>query len=332
MWGIGAWLVETRPKKADVTLDLPGAAILTTAILSFLFAFMLGGRGGAWGSPWIVSLLAVAVVGTAVFIRVERRATDPILPIGLFRERGFAAGNAAVFMSSMAIFSLFAFAPLFVQGVQGRSPMRVGLGMLSLSLGWSLGSMALGQVVNRAGPRRCAVAGAGALITGAAMTLRFTATSTDVYSFVAFFIVGVGMGFVALSTLLTVQSSVPPRDLGVATSSNQFARTLGATVGVGVCGSFIAGRFSALSDMAGRRGALEGAGARLPESGFGRLEDLLDPRIQAAMPPELRELVHEAVGQGVHQVFLAVLAASLLCLICCLLLPKDKRGKREYHR
>ncbi len=84
MWGIGAWLVESRPKKAHVKLDLPGAAILTTAILSFLFAFMLGGRGHAWGSPWIVSLLAIAVVGTVIFIRVERRATDPILPIDFF--------------------------------------------------------------------------------------------------------------------------------------------------------------------------------------------------------------------------------------------------------
>ncbi len=227
-------------------------------------------------------------------------------------------------MSSVAIFSLFAFAPLFIQGVQGRSPMQVGLGMLSLSLGWSLGSMALGQVVNRAGRKRCAVAGAGALITGAAMTLSFTAGSTEIFSFAAFFIVGLGMGFVSLATLLTVQSSVPPRDLGVATSSNQFARTLGATVGIGVCGSFIAAHFSTLSDRIARRASLEGAGAHLPESGLGRLEDLLDPRIQASMPPELKQLVHEAVSQGVHQVFLAVLTASLLCLICCLFLPKDK--------
>lgn len=322
--GIGFYLVEIRPKKTDVTLDFSGVALLTTAVLAFLSAFMLGGRGHAWNSPLIVSLLVFAVLGGMVFVRVERRARDPILSVELFRKRGFSTGNAAVFLSSVAIFSMFAFAPLFIQGVQGLSPMRVGVAMLSLSLGWSLGSIVLGQMVDRAGRKRCAIAGALALITGASMALTFTAESSAHFSFTTFFIIGVGMGFVALATLLTVQSTVPPRDLGVATSSNQFARTLGGTVGVGVSGGFISARFSELSAQVEQSGLLEGARGRLSESGLGRLENLLDPGVQAAMSEELKQLVHEAVGRGVHQVFLVVLVASLLCLMCCLLLPADR--------
>ncbi|MCP4691522.1 MAG: MFS transporter [Desulfobacterales bacterium] len=132
------------------------------------------------------------------------------------------------------------------------------------------------------------------------------------------------MGFVALATLLTVQSTVAPRDLGVATASNQFARTLGGTVGVGICGSFIATHFANLTDRVKASGLLDGSGATLSESGLGRVEDLLNPVIQAALPEELRQLVHEAVARGVNQVFRAVLAASLLCLICCLILPGDR--------
>ncbi|MCP4691523.1 MAG: MFS transporter [Desulfobacterales bacterium] len=186
LWGIGAWFVEIRPKKKEVSLDFPGVALLTTSILAFLFAFMLVGERHSFGSPLIISLLIVAAAGTWLFIRVEKRAKDPILSVGFFRKRGFSAGNGAVFLSSVAIFSLFAFAPLFIQGVQGRSPMQVGVAMLSLSLGWSLGSLALGQMVNRAGPKRCAIAGALALITGAAMTLTFTGQSPVSFSFGVF--------------------------------------------------------------------------------------------------------------------------------------------------
>ncbi|NNG00794.1 MAG: MFS transporter [Desulfobacteraceae bacterium] len=327
LWGIVVYLVEVRPKKREVSLDFPGVAVLTTAILAFLFAFMLGGRNHAWGSPFIISLLTVAASGVLVFIRIERRAKDPILNMAFFRRRGFSAGNAAAFLCSMAIFSLFAFAPLFIQGVQGRSPMQVGLAMLSLSLGWSLSAMALGQIIDRAGSRSCAIVGALFLITGAALTLALKPESSVSYSFVIFFIVGMGMGIVSLATLLTVQASVDPKDLGVATSSNQFARTLGGTVGVGICGSFIATHFSALSEKTGGSGLIENLPDNLNESGLGRLEDLLDPVVQAAMTPGLLQMVHDAVGQGVTMVFWTVLVTSVLCLLCCLMLPGERHQR-----
>ena len=181
---------------------------MSTAILAFLFAFLLGGRTYPWVSARIIGLFALFIIGTAAFIMVEQRARDPILPMGLFRNRGFSAGNTAVFLSSFAIFSMFAYAPLFIQGVQGKSPMQVGVAMLSLSLGWSIGSIALGQVIDRMGRKFVAVAGALCLVGGCAMTLAFNPETTASFSFVTFFIIGIGMGFVALATLLVVQSAV----------------------------------------------------------------------------------------------------------------------------
>jgi EmrB/QacA subfamily drug resistance transporter len=325
MWGIGAFLVELRTKKQSVSLDLLGVAALTTAILSFLFAFLLGGRTFPWASPRIVGLLGVWVVGTVVFIRVEQRARDPILPIALFRNRGFSTANAAVFLSSFAIFSMFAYAPLFIQGVQGKTPMQVGVAMLSLSLGWSLGSIALGQVVDRMGRRSVAAGGALLLVAGCAMALAFRPDTATWYSFASFFVIGVGMGFVALATLLVVQSAVPAQDLGVATASNQFARTLGGTVGVGIGGSFIADRFAELAHTLQASGVMARLPSRLTDKGIDQVEGLLQPDVLSALPEPIRLAVQTSVRQGVTEVFWMVLAAAVLCLLLCGAIPGNDR-------
>ncbi len=323
LWGIGVHLVDTRPKNRSVSLDLGGAAVLTTTILAFLFLLMSGGRDYPWTSVQAVSLLLLSIAGLITFIRVERRAKDPILSIHFFKNRSFSMGNGANFMSSFAIFSLFAYAPLFIQGAQGRSPMQVGLAMLSLSLGWSLGSIALGQVIDRVGRKPCAVAGAVILILGCAMTLTFTSSSTTPYIFGCFFIVGVGMGFVGLATLMVVQSGLDRQDLGVATSSNQFARTLGGTVGVGICGGFVANRFGSLTTTIRESGLVDDIPDYLAEDGIGEIGRLFSPDVQALLPADLIHTIREAVTQGVGLVFWTVTAGAVLCLLLCLLLPKE---------
>lgn len=329
LWGIGVYLVEMRPKKDQVTLDFLGVALLTTALLAFLSIFLLGGRRFPWISSSMTALVLFTLFGFVAFVWAEKRAKDPILSIDFFANRSFSTGNGAVFLSSFAIFALFAYAPLFIQGVQGRSPMQVGMAMLSLSLGWSVGSLLLGQVIDRMGFRICAVSGALCLILGCAMTLLFTAQTSALFSFTIFFIVGIGMGMVSLATLLVVQSGLDAKDLGVATSSNQFARTLGGTVGVGVCGGFIANRFDELTEAVGQSGILD----RLPESvtkkGFDQIEQLFQPEIQALLPPGLKTMVHSAVSQGIHEVFWTVLIVAILCLLITLLIPSGSRGAKS---
>ena len=149
--GISLFLVETREKKGGASLDLWGAFALSVTILAFLLALMMGGRTYGWGSGTVLGLLALAGAAGVGFYLAEKGAADPILSPGFFAIRGFAAGNSAVFLSSFAIFSLFAFGPLFIQGALGKSPVQVGVAMLWLSLGWSLGSILLGQFVDRLG-------------------------------------------------------------------------------------------------------------------------------------------------------------------------------------
>ncbi len=329
LWGIGAYLVDVRAKKDRVSMDIAGVASLSIAVLAFLFAFLLGGRNYAWSSSLIIGLLIFSVASIIAFVAIEHRAKDPVLSIDFFRIRGFSTGNAAVFLSSFAIFSMFAFAPLFIQGAQGRSPMIVGVTMLSLSLGWSLGALALGQFVDRVGRKGTAVAGAVCLMAGCAVNLTFTPATSVYYIFFNFFVIGIGMGWVALSTLLVVQSCLDEKDLGVATSSNQFARTLGGAVGVSICGSFIAGRFSNLFESVRTSNLVRHLPGQMGEAGFGQTESLLHPEAQATMPDALRHMVQDAVMGGVSGVFWTVTVAAGFCILICLLVPGEKKKAKK---
>jgi fucose permease len=199
------------------------------------------------------------------------------------------------------------------------------MAMLSLSLGWSVGSLALGQIIHRMGRKAAALGGAACLVAGAAMTLAFGPQTSGYYSFSCFFVIGLGMGFVALATLLVVQAAASPEDLGVATASNQFARTLGGTVGVGIGGSFIALRFAELARSIREAGILQNVPSRLTESGLEQVEGLLRPEVMATLSESTRLAVQESVSRGVTAVFWTVLIAALACLACCSLIPGESR-------
>lgn len=323
--GIAAYLKEVRPKSGKVVIDYLGAATLSVTILALLTTFLLGGRTYSWGSAPILGLILVFLVAGAWFYFTEKRAPNPILSMDFFKIRGFRTGNAAVFFSSFTIFAMFAFAPLFIQASLGKSPLAVGVAMLSLSLGWSLGSLGMGQLINRVGQKRAAVAGAFCLIIGCAGTLFFTTATTMVYCFIVFFVVGVGMGFVVLSTLLVVQNSLPSSDVGVATSTHQFARTLGGTIGVGITGSLLTwGIARAFGRMTS---AMDGPHipAAVLESVRQNMENLLRPDFQAQLALEVRLALQEAVSSGVALVFWCTLFSAVTCLVCCLLLPTEEK-------
>jgi EmrB/QacA subfamily drug resistance transporter len=314
--GIGFYLVETREKRTEVHLDFAGVATLSGLILGLLTIFIIGGREVAWAStPSILLIIATAAFGVLFYIS-EKRARDPILDLAFFRKRGFAFGNGAVFFSSFAIFPLFAYAPLFIQGALGKTPMQVGVAMLSLSLGWSLGSLLLGQVLDRIGPKNATIIGALLMMASCLATLAFTTQTSMAMCFVVFQVVGLGMGFVTLATLLVVQSCLLRQDLGVSTSTHQLARTLGGTVGIGMCGGVVMGR---LKEHLGS--LVDGLPSDLQQMMHHSMERLFQPEFLASVSAEVRSVLQDAVVAGTSAIFWLVLAAAVLCLGCGLLLP-----------
>ncbi len=319
--GIGMFLVEIREKRKEVSLDLPGVLTLSISILGLLTLFLVGGRDFPWLSLQVMSILVLTVVAGIGFIHCEKRAKDPILSLDFFQNRGFALGNICVFFSSFAIFAYFAFAPIFIQGAQGKSPMQVGIAMLSLSLGWSIGSIVLGQVSNRIGEKTAAIFGAVCLVAGCGLSLLFHRETSMAFSFCVFMVVGLGMGFVALSTLVVAQNAVDSENLGVATAAHQFTRTFGGTVGVGICGGLLMSRMTAAIDRMANATAIGGLPQSLTGQAQRSFENLLRPEFQALLSEPARESLQLSIAASVQLVFWIALLISLFCLVACLLLP-----------
>ena len=325
--GIALYLIETRAKKEKVYLDFPGVFLLTVFILSLLIVFLLGGRTYEWTSIPIISLAIVCVLAGLGFYTVEKRAAEPILSLRFFEIKEFRVGNGAVFLSSFTIFALFAFAPLYIQGALGKSPMMVGAGMLSLSLGWSVGSLVIGQILNILGYRVSALMGAVCLVLGCGACLFFTTQTSMLTIFLIFLAIGLGMGFVTLTTLVVVQNSMAISDLGVATTSHQFARTMGGTVGIGICGGFVISKIAQATDAMLHSGLAQTIPPALFSTIKTNVENLLLPEVQALLSDEMQTILQKAIVSGVAVVFWIVLTVSLLCFSFCLLLPGGK-GRR----
>ncbi len=318
---IGRYLVEIRSKKRRVDLDLAGVFTFSIAILALLALLMLGGRDFHWGSPVSIGLMVITVTSAAGFYFFEKRAREPILALEFFKIRGFSVGNLSVFLSSFTIFSFFAYAPLFIQGALGKSPLQVGMAILFLTLGWSLGSILIGQVLNRIERKTMAITGAGVLTLGCGLTLTFTYQTSMATCFGVFLVVGLGMGFVAMSTLLVVQSALDESDLGVATTSNQFARSLGGTIGIGVGGGVVMTRIQTMIDDLSQSGGLDQLPAEMAALLRNSIERLFQPEFQAQIPLEVQDALQRSVGESVALVFWVAFIVSWLCLAACLCLP-----------
>ena len=320
--GIWKYLAETRKKKKDAAIDYLGALTLSTTILALLTAFLLAGRTYPWNSPHILVLFIITACAALGFYATERRAKEPILPIGFFRVRGFSVGNGAAFFASFSIFSLSAFSPLFIQGALGKTPVQLGMAMVPLSLGWSVGALVCGQTIHLLKEKPSSILGSILLLGGCGMTLTFSIwTSLTVFSIVLA-MAGLGMGFVSISTLLIVQNSLSGEDLGVATTSHQFSRTLGGTIGIGVSGSFVTARLSETMDSLIDSGIHEKISLSFSDHVYQNIENLFRPEIQAFLSPEIQQSLRNTVAQGVSLVFLGALIMSFACLFFSCRLPK----------
>ncbi len=316
-YGIAVHFEEFREKAAGKSLDLLGAFLLSGFILGLLTLIMTGGRELPVSSlPYLLIGAATIITGICFFV-VEKRAENPMLNFSYFRDRSYALGNVLVFFASFAIFSLFAYAPILLQGALSQTPLQVGYAMLSLSLGWSIGSLLAGRNMLWIGQKKATLIGAVLLVIGTGMTLGFSRNTGIAECFVAFFIVGSGMGFVSLTTLLVVQDSVESANLGVATSFHQFSRTMGGTIGVGLCGGIVTDRLISELRVAGQN-LPEGLIQKLKES----MANLFQKEFQAMVPDAMRELLQDAVLNGVYLALVIVFIVSVINLGLALLLPK----------
>ncbi len=318
--GIAILFKETRVKKRAVNLDIKGAFTLCGWVFCLLTLILSGGEQFPWISAPSIILTIITIIFMISFVIAENHSLEPVISLKFFRFRDFILGNGAAFLSSFGVFSLFAYAPLFIQGALRKNPMEVGYAMLTMSLAWTAGPIILTRFVHKINNKVAIITGALLLTVGSGYLLTFGPSTTMVECLIAFIIIGLGMGFVSICTLLVVQNALPPRDLGVATSSQQFFRTLGATIGVGIAGAV------ATSSLVSK---LKSAGDLIPAEVFRQISENIENIFKAEffMPlsQEIKLILQNAVAGSISTVFWVVFGTALLTLVSGLLIREGNK-------
>jgi EmrB/QacA subfamily drug resistance transporter len=231
--------------KEGIRIDYAGAMLLMTAVVLLLLGV------SDLSSVMGMSQVAVSVVLFVALWWVERRAANPIRPISLFRDRLFGTATLHGILAGWAMFGSLSYVPLFVQSVMGASATEAGTTITPMMLGWVVASIVGGRLLLQIGYRPVALVGMVLLTIGAFLVSRSGVDATRMEIMVYLTLMGIGMGLSVPSFLIAVKSSVARRTLGTATSTLQFSRSIGGTLGVSVMGAYLTARLMSALTAAG---------------------------------------------------------------------------------
>jgi EmrB/QacA subfamily drug resistance transporter len=238
-------LVEDVPKRAH-ELDVAGALTLAAAVI----ALLLGSDG-----HWPAALLPASAALTAVFLVIEARAAEPILPLQLFAQRVLLTASALSALGGGAMLGLVTFVPLYAQGVLGASPTAAGSTIATMAVAWPVASAITGRLIAKVGFRPLVRSGYLMVALAAlGLTLAISAGASLNTLRLGSAALGIGMGVANTPLVIAVQTSVGFSQRGVATSSTMFFRNIGGTVAVGTMGAALAHTL-----LAGASGGAQGA-------------------------------------------------------------------------
>lgn len=294
-----AWRDQHGHGQQRPAIDYAGAALLTIGVVMLLLGLM-----GSGTSSWL--LIAGAVVLFILLWWVERRAADPILPISLFGDRLFSTATIHGILTGWALFGSVSFIPLFVQAVLNTSATQAGVTLTPLLLGWVTASIIGTRLMLHVGYRRLGLIGTASFTIGAFLMAQAGMNTSQSTLMVFVTLMGIGMGLSIPSFLIAVQTSVNRRQLGTATSTLQFSRSIGGTLGVSVMGAALSARLASNLLTAGLDLEL--------------VRQLLDPLPGAEVV--IAEGARAAMADAIHLVFLIAFAAAVLAMITVLFTPR----------
>ena len=294
-------------RKEGVAIDYAGAALLMAAVVLLLLG--LNDMRSATGPILVVGAVALFV---ALFF-VELRAADPVLPLKLFRDRLFLTATLHGTLAGWAMFGSLSYVPLFVQTVMGTSATEAGTTITPMMLGWVLASVVGGRLLLRMGYRTVALAGMVMLTLGSFLVSQSGTDATRLEVMVYLTMMGIGMGLSVPSFLIAVQSSVAKQSLGTATSTLQFSRSMGGTLGVSVMGAFLTLRLT---------NALVAAGLDPNAISLDSMIEGAESAASAVTGP-----MRDAMAIAIEGVFILAFIAAALGLIATAFAPAGRIGQ-----
>lgn len=316
--GIVLLLHESIDKERK-SIDYAGAALLLVSISALMVVLIEGGVHWAWTSAPIVILISISLLAMAVFLKVEQKVKEPLMPLGIWHDPVIAISNTVTFTTGMILIGVSSFLPTFVQGVMEEPPIIAGFTLTTMSIGWPIASTIAGKLVIKIGFRMTSVLGGIALICGAAIYLLMTPTLGPVFAGVGSFFIGVGMGLTSTTFIVAIQSSVSWKQRGIATASNMFMRTLGSAVGAALLGGILNSRLQrylvnqSTSD----------------EVNINTANQLLDEGKRNSLDPTVLELLQSGLTTSLKWVYGGVAVFALISFVLVLFLPRKAKSSSK---
>jgi EmrB/QacA subfamily drug resistance transporter len=328
---LGFAFPHMRPRGGRRVVDHAGICVLTLAIVPLLLALTDVGTSG-W-TPAVMATLGFSAAMCGLFVWIEGRAIEPLLPLGLFRDRAISLPVGAVFMVGMGMFGVIMYIPLFLQSVQGLSAAASGQLFTPMMLSMIFSSVVAGQVIARTGRyKSLAIGGAIVLTVGMVLLSGLQADTARWIIVLDMIVCGVGMGSAQPIYTLVVQNAAPPGQMGAATAAVTFFRSIGSTLGVAVFGTVLLGMYH--SGFAPTLAIIPPAlrADFLDPVTVARKHDVLAQRFEAlpggpALYRRIIDAVDTSFTRGLHLVFIAGAILTGLVILANLFLPEVELRK-----
>ena len=329
-------VLHQSARRLGVKIDYRGAATITASVVSLLLALSWVGEGYDWDATRVVIGFVVAGILFAAFIPVELKATEPVIPLSLFKSRVFSSAALLMFMVGIAMFGVILYTPLFVQGVLGKTATGSGTVLTPLVLSMTAMGIICGQIIARVKRiKPFMIAGSIVMTFGVYLLTTLDVDSTQRNVALSLMVTGFGLGPLMPSATLAVQSTVEKRLLGVATSATQFIRSLGSTVGTAVIGSLVTSGYAdylvnnAPPQAPGRLiDALKDPNALVSDQARNSLD-----RVASAFPggeqlvEQILQVSREGLSDSLHDGFIFTLVAVSAAIVATLLMKNIRLGE-----
>ncbi len=321
--GIAALIVTSIALKMPVVrrehkIDYLGASVVVASVTSLLLYTAWAGPDHGWTSPLGLALIGAGLLLAALFVLVESRVSEPIIPLELFRDSVFSLSVTYTFITGFTMFGAMIFIPMYLQVVDGMTPTESGLALLPMVVGIFSTSISSGQLMSRTGRYKVFPIMASVVIAVALFLLsRLDPTSPYWQAAIAMYVMGAGLGLQMQILVTVVQNAVDRRHMGSATSAVTFFRQMGGSFGTAVFGAIIT------SQVAVHLAAL------LPGLPAGQTPNTSNVQAIRSLPPQVREPVVQAFSLSMHDAFLAAIPVVLVSLVVALLIKERPLTTRQ---
>jgi EmrB/QacA subfamily drug resistance transporter len=305
-------------------IDFLGAALIVASVSAFLLYLDWAGKALGWVAPGSLALLAAAIVLAVLFLVAEQRASEPIIPLRLFRNPIFAIGNVFGFLAGIAMFGTIIFLPFYMQTVMGMTPTQSGLALLPAVLGILTTSVISGRLITHTGRYKIYPIIGAAVLTVALLLMSRLRVDTPYWRLALYQLAfGAGLGCTMQTIITAVQNAVEFRDLGSATSATTFFRQMGGTIGAAIFGAILANRLAVhLVEQLGPLAAAAQASGRFDTSNVQAIQ---------ALPEPIKTSVLTAFTNALDDVFLVGVPVVVLAFVVALFLKEVPLRTAQWH-